>query len=289
MLKFFMSKDTINKALKSSIQHNVEYALAEDIGSGDITAGLIPENLLAKGKIKSREKAVICGRPWIDELFYQVDSRLQVSWQVTEGQQINPDQVILTVEGNARALLRAERSALNFLQTLSGIATRCNAFSGMVQHTGVRLLDTRKTIPGLRVAQKYAVAQGGCCNHRMGLYDAFLIKENHIAICGGIASAINQARRQLPDKTVELEVESIEELQQALAAEADTIMLDNFSLDDLIKAVEITQGKVKLEASGNITEENLRIIAETGVDFISMGTLTKDCKAIDLTMNISMQ
>ena len=284
-----MIKNTVNEALRLSIQRDVKYALAEDIGSGDITAELIPENLQATGTIMSRESAVICGRPWVDELLHQVDSGLLVNWQVTEGQQIDPNQVILTVDGDARALLTAERCVLNFLQTLSGIATRCHTFSGMIQHTDTKLLDTRKTIPGLRVAQKYAVVQGGCFNHRMGLYDAFLIKENHIAICGGIAPAVNRARRQLPDKAVEVEVESMEELQQALAAKADSIMLDNFSPDDLIRAVELTRGRVKLEASGNITEENLQMIAETGVDFISMGTLTKDCKAIDLTMSISLR
>jgi len=275
-----MTPETIEFAIK----HNVSNALTEDIGSGDITAQLIEATSQAKATIISREAATICGTGWADEVFQQVDPEIKAEWHVRDGEQVVANQKLVTLTGPARALLTAERSAMNFLQTLSGTATLCSHYAGLIANTGVRLLDTRKTIPGLRIAQKYAVTCGGCLNHRIGLYDAFLIKENHIAACGSIAQAIATARRMEPSKPVEVEVENLNELKQALTAGADTVMLDNFSLTDMKTAVVVTNGRCKLEASGNVTDETLLPIAQTGVDYISIGALTKDCKAIDLSM-----
>ena len=272
------------ETLASAIQQNVTHALAEDIGSGDITAQLIPENTQAKATIITRERATLAGIDWANEVFRQVDPAIQASWHFTDGDQVCAGQTLVTLLGPARSLLTAERSAMNFLQTLSGTATLCRHYSSLTANTGVKLLDTRKTLPGLRIAQKYAVTCGGCFNHRIGLYDAFLIKENHITACGSIAAAISTARANEPGKPVEVEVENLDELSQALTAGADTVMLDNFSLDDMKAAVNIAKGHCKLEASGNVTEKTLRPIAETGVDYISIGALTKDCKAIDLSM-----
>ncbi|MBV7563648.1 carboxylating nicotinate-nucleotide diphosphorylase [Pseudomonas sp. sia0905] len=274
--------------LRAEIEANVRRSLREDIGSGDITAQLIPESRLANATVITRDDAVICGTAWVDEVFHQLDARVAVHWQVQDGQQVTPNQALFHLEGPARALLSGERTALNFLQTLSAVATRCQHYANLVQGTGVKLLDTRKTLPGLRLAQKYAVTQGGCHNHRIGLFDAFLIKENHIAACGGIAAAVTAARGIAPGKPVEVEVESLDELQQALAAGADIIMLDELSLDDMRQAVAITAGRAKLEASGGINDSTLRGIAETGVDYISIGTLTKDVKAVDLSMRLSL-
>lgn len=274
--------------LRAEIEANVRRSLREDIGSGDITAQLIPESRLANATVITRDDAVICGTAWVDEVFHQLDARVAVHWQVQDGQQVTPNQALFHLEGPARALLSGERTALNFLQTLSAVATRCQHYANLVQGTGVKLLDTRKTLPGLRLAQKYAVTQGGCHNHRIGLFDAFLIKENHIAACGGIAAAVTAARGIAPGKPVEVEVESLDELQQALAAGADIIMLDELSLDDMRQAVAITAGRAKLEASGGINDSTLRGIAETGVDYISIGTLTKDLKAVDLSMRLSL-
>ncbi|MCU1718118.1 carboxylating nicotinate-nucleotide diphosphorylase [Pseudomonas sp. 5P_3.1_Bac2] len=274
--------------LTAEIEANVRRALAEDIGSGDITAQLIPADRLAHATIISRDNAVVCGTAWVDAVFRQIDPRVAVHWQVQDGQRCSANQALFHLEGPARALLSGERSALNFLQTLSAVATRCQHYADMVQDTGVKLLDTRKTLPGLRLAQKYAVTQGGCHNHRIGLYDAFLIKENHIAACGGIAQAITAAHKIAPGKPVEVEVESLQELQQALDAQADIIMLDELSLDEMRQAVAITQGRAKLEASGGVNETTLRSIAQTGVDYISIGTLTKDVKAVDLSMRLSL-
>ena len=271
-------------SIQESIVLNVTQALTEDVGSGDITAKLIPSTAFSYAKVIAREHAIICGRPWVDEVFRQVDSTLTAQWKVDEGDEVVPNQTLFTVKGPARSLLTAERCALNFLQMLSGTATRCRYFSDIVKNTDVTLLDTRKTIPGLRLAQKYATLQGGCHNHRIGLYDAFLIKENHINACNGIVAAIEAAKKQESGKIVEVEVESLEELQQALNAKADVIMLDNFSIEDMKIGVRLTQGQAKLEASGNIHEDSLLEVAETGVDFISMGTLTKDVQAIDLSM-----
>lgn len=274
--------------LGAEIEDNVRRALREDIGSGDITAQLIPAERLAQASIITREAATICGTAWVDAVFRQLDPRVAVHWQVADGEQVSANQQLFCLEGPARALLSGERSALNFLQSLSAVATRCRHFADLVEGTGVKLLDTRKTLPGLRLAQKYAVTQGGCHNHRIGLYDAFLIKENHIAACGGIAQAINAAHGIAPGKPVEVEVESLAELQQALDAGADIIMLDELSLNDMRTAVRLTAGRAKLEASGGINESTLRTIAETGVDYISIGSLTKDVKAIDLSMRLSL-
>ena len=274
--------------LGAEITANVRAALAEDIGSGDITAQLIPAEREAQARVITREAATVSGTAWVDEVFRQIDPRVQVRWNVADGQRAEADQTLFSLEGPARALLSGERSALNFLQLLSGIATRCREYADLVAGTGVKLLDTRKTLPGLRLAQKYAVTQGGCHNHRIGLYDAFLIKENHIAACGGIAQAISAAHGIAPGKPVEVEVESLDELQQALEAGADIVMLDELSLEDMRAAVGITAGRAKLEASGGINETTLRTIAETGVDYISIGSLTKDVKAVDLSMRLSL-
>jgi len=273
--------------LGAEIESNVRRALAEDIGTGDITAQLIPAERLAHASVITRERAVISGSAWVDGVFRQLDPRVAVHWQVVDGEQVEAGRVLFQLEGPARALLSGERTALNFLQTLSGVATRCRHYADLVEGTGVRLLDTRKTLPGLRLAQKYAVTCGGCHNHRIGLYDAFLIKENHIAACGGIAEAIAAAHRIAPGKPVEVEVESLGELEQALAAGVDIVMLDELSLEDMRTAVAINAGRAKLEASGGISDETLRSIAETGVDYISIGALTKHVQAIDLSMRLA--
>jgi len=265
---------------------NVRAALAEDIGSGDITAALIPADAQAQARVITREPGVMCGQSWVNLVFAQIDPAIRLEWQAGDGDTIGAGDTLFTVNGPARGLLTAERSALNFLQLLSGTASICQRYAALVAGTGVKLLDTRKTIPGLRAAQKYAVSCGGCYNHRMGLYDAFLIKENHINASGGIAAAIEAARRFAPDKPVEVEVESLDELEQALATDCDRVMLDNFSLQQMASAVERNAGQAELEASGNVTEQTLRPIAETGVDYISIGALTKDCKALDLSMRL---
>jgi nicotinate-nucleotide pyrophosphorylase (carboxylating) len=269
---------------QNDILNNVRSALQEDIGSGDITAALIPADAVANAQVITRESGVICGRAWVDTVFAQIDADVKLDWQVEDGQAVVAMEVLFTASGSARSLLTGERAALNFLQFLSGTATICRRYADLVEGTGVRLLDTRKTIPGLRMAQKYAVGCGGCHNHRIGLYDAFLIKENHINACGGIAAAVQCARSHAPDKPVEVEVESLEELGLALATDCERVMLDNFSLQDLSQAVKQNNGQVELEASGNVSELTLRSIAETGVDCISIGALTKDCKALDLSL-----
>jgi nicotinate-nucleotide pyrophosphorylase (carboxylating) len=274
--------------LTAEIEANARRALTEDIGNGDITAQLIPAERMAHATIITRESAVIAGSAWVDTVFRLLDPRVAVHWQVGDGERVQPNQALFHLEGPARALLSGERSALNFLQALSAVATRSRHYADMVADTQVKLLDTRKTLPGLRLAQKYAVTCGGCHNHRIGLYDAFLIKENHIAACGGIAAAIFAAHRIAPGKLVEIEVESLEELREALDAGADIVMLDELSLDDMRTAVRLTNGKAKLEASGGINDGTLRAIAETGVDYISLGTLTKDVKAVDLSMRLSL-
>ena len=270
--------------LKADLQANVSTALLEDVGDGDITARLIPVEEKASAAIITREDATICGVDWVNEVARQVDPTISIDWMVADGQQAEANQLLFQAYGNARSLLTFERCALNFLQCLSGTASIAHYYAGLVADTQVRLLDTRKTIPGLRKAQKYAVACGQCYNHRIGLYDAFLIKENHIAACGGISQAIATARHQEPAKPVEVEVESMDELHQALEAGADRIMLDNFTLREMREAVQLAAGRAELEASGGINEQTLRPIAETGVDFISIGALTKDCRAIDLSM-----
>ncbi len=274
--------------LSAEIEANVRAALKEDIGDGDITAQLIPEDRHARATIITREAALISGTAWVDEVFRQLDPRVSLTWEVRDGQRAEANQALFHLEGPARALLSGERSALNFLQCLSGVATRVGHYVDLVKGTQVKLLDTRKTLPGLRLAQKYAVTCGGGHNHRIGLYDAFLIKENHIAASGGIAQAIEAAHRIAPGKPVEVEVENLDELREALDAGADIIMLDELSLDDMRTAVTLTNGRAKLEASGGINETTLRTLAETGVDYISIGALTKDVKAIDLSMRLSL-
>jgi nicotinate-nucleotide pyrophosphorylase (carboxylating) len=268
------------------IAKQVEIALAEDIGDGDITAALIPENEQARARIICREAGVLCGKAWVDEVFRQIDPAVKLSWHVADGELLSADTLLFELEGSARSLLTGERTALNFLQLLSGTATRCRHYASLVEGTGVRLLDTRKTIPGLRRAQKYAVTCGACYNHRIGLFDAYLIKENHIHACGSIDAAVSTARKQAPGKPVEVEVESLQELELALAAGADRVMLDNFEIAALTEAVKCNAGQAELEASGGITQETLREVAETGVDYISIGALTKDAIALDLSMRL---
>ncbi len=268
------------------VERHVRAALAEDIGSGDITAALIDAAARAHARVITREDGVLCGQPWVDAVFAALDGTARIDWMCRDGQRVAAGETLFTLEGSARALLTGERSALNFLQLLSGTASTCRRYADRVAATQVRLLDTRKTIPGLREAQKYAVRCGGCHNHRIGLYDAYLIKENHIAACGGIAAAVAIARKNAPGKPVEVEVETLTELEQALAANCDRIMLDNFSLEQTRQAVHLVAGRVALESSGNVTEDTLLALAQTGVDYISIGALTKDCKALDLSMRL---
>lgn len=263
------------------IAANVARALAEDIGSGDVTAQLIPERDSARATVISRERAILCGRPWFDAVFQQLDKQVQITWRVADGDKVEPGQILCELRGPARSLLSGERTALNFLQTLSGTATQTRAYVDAVQDTGAIILDTRKTLPGLRAAQKYAVACGGGRNHRMGLHDAVLIKENHIAAAGSVTAALRQAPKNM---LVEIEVENLEQLREALAAGARRILLDNFDLAGLRAAVTETAGRAQLEASGSVSLENVRAIAQTGVDFISIGGLTKHLRAIDLSM-----
>ena len=271
---------------QNDIDPIVKLALDEDIGSGDITAGLVGSNEHASATVITREAGVLCGTQFVDAIFASVDPDVKVIWQKFDGDALAPNDVLFTLEGNARSILTGERAALNFLQMLSGTASYSASLARLVEGTKTKLLDTRKTIPGFRNAQKYAVTCGGCFNHRIGLFDAFLIKENHIAACGGIRQAVEQARQNAPGKPVEVEVENLDELEQALNAGADRIMLDNFTLEDMRKAVAVTAGKAELEASGNVTEETLRGIAETGVDYISIGALTKVVIPLDLSMRL---
>ena len=272
---------------QSDIAPLVALALKEDIGSGDITADLVGAHEQAFATVITREPGVLCGTQFVDAVFAAVDASLEVIWQKSDGDDLLASDTLFTVSGAARSILTAERAALNFLQMLSGTASYSAKLAALVEGTSTRLLDTRKTIPGFRNAQKYAVACGGCLNHRFGLYDAFLIKENHIAACGGIQEAVEVARTSAPGKTVEVEVESLDEMSQALDAGADRIMLDNFSLGDLRQAVTLNNGRAELEASGNVTEATLRGIADTGVDFISIGALTKVVMPLDLSMRLS--
>ena len=273
--------------LEQSIQINIQQALQEDIGEGDITALLTPEEEQASATIISREDMVLAGQPWVNALIQAYDPAIQVTWLKNDGDRIASDEVFLQLAGSARSLLTVERPALNFIQTLSAVATKTADYVKQLDGLHTKLLDTRKTLPGLRIAQKYAVAVGGGQNHRLGLFDAFLIKENHIMAAGGIVQAIAKAHSIAPGKPVEVEVETWEELNQALEAKADIVMLDNFSQQQMIDAVKHVAGRCKLEASGNITIENLREVASTGVDYISMGVLTKDVKAVDLSMRFN--
>jgi nicotinate-nucleotide pyrophosphorylase (carboxylating) len=261
--------------------------LQEDIGSGDITAAIIPETVQAEAVVITREAMVLCGQPWFDAVFKHLNADMAILWLAQEGDAVSAGATLCNLSGSARALLTGERTALNLLQTLSATATIAKQYADAVAGTGCKVLDTRKTIPGLRKAQKYAVACGGCYNHRIGLYDGVLIKENHIIAAGSIAKAVQMARQQ-SSVPVEVEVESLPEFQQASAAKPNRIMLDNFSLDDMRAAVATNANGIELEASGNITLENIRSIAETGVDYISIGALTKNIKAIDLSMRIKL-
>ena len=276
----------MNTLIPTDIEAVVRSALAEDIGSGDITAGLVPAKKKVTARIISREGGVLCGAPWVTEVFSQLDDSIVIHWQLEDSDSFEPEQIIAELTGPARAIMTGERTALNFLQLLSGTASYTRGVVARIIHTPTELLDTRKTLPGLRTAQKYAVRIGGGHNHRMGLFDAYLIKENHIATFGGISEIISIARTLMPGKSVEIEVQNLEQLREALAAGADTILLDNFDITDLQEAVAINQGRSKLEASGGIDQDLLVKIAETGVDYISIGALTKHCRAIDLSLLI---
>ncbi|MCU4435035.1 carboxylating nicotinate-nucleotide diphosphorylase [Acinetobacter bereziniae] len=273
--------------LEQSIQINIQQALQEDIGDADITALLTPEDEQATATIISREDMVLAGQPWVNALIKAYDPKVKITWLKNDGDVVKANETIYQLAGSARSLLTVERPALNFVQTLSAVATKTAAYVKYLEGTPTKLLDTRKTLPGLRIAQKYAVGVGGGQNHRLGLFDAFLIKENHIMAAGGIAQAIAKARQIAPNKPVEVEVETWDELNQALEAQADIVMLDNFSQQQMIDAVKHVAGRCKLEASGNITLETLTEVAQTGVDYISMGVLTKDVKAIDLSMRFN--
>ena len=280
----------MSELLASAVETDVARALAEDVGSGDLTARLIPAVQTARARVITREAAVIAGRPWFDACFRALDPACVIDWQVSEGDAVAPGDELVEISGNARALLTAERPALNFLQTLSAVATATRPYVDAVRGTHAAILDTRKTLPGLRIAEKYAVRIGGGQNQRIGLFDGILIKENHIAAAGGIAQVLEAAFTLADGKvSVQIEVENIDELGQALSAGAPLILLDNFSLADLRRAVQLTHGRALLEASGNVTLETVRAVAETGVDRISVGSLTKHVRAVDLSMRIDTQ
>lgn len=266
---------------------NILPFLEEDLGSGDITAAIIPEHRQATAELLTREPMVLCGREWFDAVFKYLDPNVIIEWYATEGESIAENTKLCKLSGSARALLTGERTAMNLLQTLSATATLSRQYADAVKGTNCKVLDTRKTLPGLRVAQKYAVKCGGCYNHRIGLFDGVLIKENHIMAAGSIAEAVRIAREQ-SNVPIEVEVENLIELKQALNAKPDRIMLDNFTLENLRDAVKITAGNVELEASGNIELDTIRTVAETGVDFISIGALTKNVQAVDLSMRIQL-
>ncbi len=269
------------------IESQVRAALDEDVGSGDLTASLLPADQEARAELVTRESAVLCGTAWFETVFRLLDPAVRIHWEASDGQGIEPGQRLCVIEGRSHVLLTAERTAMNYLQTLSGTATLARRYADAVAGLPVRVLDTRKTLPGLRLQQKYAVRCGGCHNHRLGLFDAILIKENHILAAGSIPAALEAARTLHPGVPVEIEVESLEELEIALDAGASIVLLDNFALDDLRRAVAVTSGRAQLEASGGISLETIRAIAETGVDRISVGALTKDVRAVDLSMRFS--
>ena len=272
--------------LQQDIERSVRDALAEDIGDGDITAQLIPAERQARARVITREDCVFCGKAWVDEVFRQLDPALKVKWHVQDGDRVAADSTLFELDGNARSILTGERCALNFVQTLSGTATTAAAYAALAEGSDIKILDTRKTIPGLRSAQKYAVLCGGCENHRIGLYDAFLIKENHIAAAGGIANAVAQAHQIKPGALVEVEVESIDELKQALDAGADVIMLDEFTDAMTAEALNRAQGRAKIEISGSVNEERLKQLSGLAVDYISSGSLTKHLRAVDLSLRL---
>lgn len=271
-------------ALPPGITGQVRLCLEEDLGSGDLTAGLIDAASVSSVEVICRQQAVICGRAWFDEVFRQLDPEIVIDWLVADGERVVPDTLLCRLHGNTRALLSGERSALNYLQTLSATATQARRYADQLAASGVRILDTRKTLPGLRMQQKYAVACGGCDNHRIGLYDAILIKENHILAAGSIEEALARAQQIGGGVEIEIEVENLEDLERALAAGARRVLLDNFSLEQLRDAVAVNAGRARLEASGGVSLEGIRAIAETGIDDISVGALTKDLQAVDLSM-----
>lgn len=270
--------------LLNDLKENVRTALKEDVGSGDVTADLIPPEQQAVATLYLRQPAVICGQPWFNEAFRQIDDSVSLKWLVEEGSRQSGESIICEIQGNARSILTAERVALNFLQLLSGTATTTQQYAAAIAHTEARVLDTRKTIPGLRLAQKYAVKTGGGQNHRIGLYDQILIKENHIAAAGSIEQAVKTAKEKYPTLKIEVETENLQEFGEALNSDANIIMLDNYSLEQMKEAVAINNRRKLLEASGNVTLERIAKIAETGVDFISSGALTKDVHSIDLSL-----
>ncbi|MEZ5558820.1 MAG: carboxylating nicotinate-nucleotide diphosphorylase [Pseudomonadales bacterium] len=272
------------QALRAAVTENVRAALAEDVGSGDISAELIDPATRAQARVISREPGVFCGEPWVQEVCRQLGDTIVVTFEVRDGDAVSANQVLFTLEGPARDLLTAERTMLNFVQLLSGTATLTRRYVDLIAGTTTRLLDTRKTIPGLRLAQKYAVRCGGGHNHRLGLYDAFLIKENHIAAAGSISAAVSRARALYPERAVEVEVETLAELEEAIAAGAETALIDDFSLEDSRRAVAMASGRIRLEASGGINEQTIATIAGTGVDYISSGALTKEVRPLDLSM-----
>ena len=272
------------KLLFESVRKNVVAAIEEDLGSGDVTASLIQETTHISAKVTSREEAIFCGKLWVAETVKQMSDQVSVTWHVQDGDWLKKDQLLFSLEGPAKPILSAERTILNFCQLLSGTATKAYRYSQLLGNSKVQILDTRKTIPGLRIAQKYAVECGGCKNHRIGLFDAFLIKENHIISCGGIAEAIRLAKEKHTDLEIEVEVESLEELDEAIRAGADIALIDNFNVVKTKKAVEIAKGKIKLEASGGISLTSLTEIADSGVDYISIGDLTKEVIPVDLSM-----
>ena len=274
-------------ALPPDLADQVRRALAEDMGSGDLTAALVPATQAARATVMTRDDGVLCGRAWVEQVFHQLDPGIAIRWQANEGARISAGATLCELRGPARPLLSGERTALNFLQTLSATASAARTYVQAVAGTGARILDTRKTIPGLRLAQKYAVRVGGAHNHRMGLFDAILIKENHIVAAGSISNAVHEARRRSPGVLLEVEVETLAQATEAFAAGADRLLLDNFPLERLRDAVRLRQAQAPrtgLEASGGITLDNIRTIAETGVDFISIGDLTKNLQALDLSM-----
>jgi nicotinate-nucleotide pyrophosphorylase (carboxylating) len=277
-----------SSAFSQLVHTQVIAALNEDIGSGDLTAQLIPQHQLAEAKVISRESATICGQDWFNACFLQLDPKANIIWYVKEGEQVKPNELLCEITGQARALLSAERTALNFLQTLSATATETRRYVEAIQSLPTAILDTRKTIPGMRLAQKYAVTVGGGLNQRLALYDGILIKENHIATAGGITAALQSAFSQYPDVSTQIEVENIAQLEEALEAGAKSILLDNFSLAQMREAVNLNQKRAVLEASGNVNLSTVREIAETGVDRISVGSLTKHIHAVDLSMRIKM-
>jgi nicotinate-nucleotide pyrophosphorylase (carboxylating) len=279
-----MNLSNHSKDALKTINDSVNIALEEDIGTGDVTAASFNNNETISASVISREEAILCGQQWFELAFHKLNTNITIDWQVNDGAPLEKDAIVCNLNGNAQAILTGERTALNFLQTLSGTATKTKTYVDRIAGTNAQILDTRKTLPGMRYAQKYAVRCGGGTNHRMGLYDAILIKENHITTAGSVSKAVNEAKQQHPSIKLEVEVENSSQLKEALSSQTDVILLDNFSLSELENAVAFTDGKKKLEASGNMTLENIREVAKTGVDFISIGAITKHVQAIDFSM-----